>query len=317
MRTKVLVAGVVCVLAALTACAPPVPPPVEPDPPPGATGPSDGCGTTARGPQTDQAEALVADGLIRRFTMTLPPGHTPGTTTPVPLVLDLHGLLEGFAGTHPFSTRFSEKAIEEGFAVVFPIGQSEGVFWDYSAREDNPDLRFIDALLEHVEASTCVDRSRIYVTGLSNGAFMTSMLMCMRPNTFAAAAPVAGIMDLCHATERSVPFVTFHGTADPILPYDAFAATPQAIATKYGCDASPAVTTLSPDPDPSTYGPITLTSWDCGGSAGFARSYVVGGGGHSWPGSLFFQLVGFIVGPTATSLDATDVIWDFFAHHHL
>ena len=45
--------------------------------------------------------------------------------------------------------------------------------------------------------------------------------------------------------------------------------------------------------------------------------YRIGGGGHSWPGSWFFTLIGFIVGPTATSINATDIIWDFFDKHHL
>ena len=317
MAHKGLGAGIVALGVAATACAPPVPPPVTPDPPPGATGPSAGCGGTAQGPQVDQPATLAVDGTVRRYTMTVPAGHRPGTTTPIPLVLDFHGLLEGFAGTHPFATQFSEAAQAAGFAVVFPIGQGDGVYWDWTAEETNPDLRFVDALVSHLEGSMCIDRSRIYVTGLSNGAFMTSMLMCMRPDTFAAAAPVAGIVDLCTATDRPVPFVTFHGTADPILPYPAFADPPQALATKYGCEQPPASTVLQPDPDPWTLGAITETSWDCGGAEGFARSYVIGGGGHSWPGSLFFRIVGFIVGPTATSIDANAIIWDFVSQHHL
>lgn len=253
----------------------------------------------------------------RRYTITVPPNHTPGTTAAIPLVLDLHGLLEGAVGTHPFATQFSAKAESNGFAVVFPIGQNDGIYWDYSAQESNPDLRFVDALIAHLESTMCVDQSRIYVTGLSNGAGFTSMLMCMRPNTFAAAAPVAGLVNLCTATERQVPFVTFHGTADPILPYAAFANTPRAIAAKYGCEEPPRVATMQPDPDPTTHGSITLTSWDCDGVASTVESYVIGGGGHSWPGSFFVQAVAAIVGPTATSINATDIIWDFFSRHRL
>jgi polyhydroxybutyrate depolymerase len=175
----------------------------------------------------------------------------------------------------------------------------------------------MDALVAHLGDTMCIDRSRIYVTGLSYGAFMTSMLMCMRPNTFAAAAPVAGIQNLCTATERRIPFVTFHGTADPILPYERFSGAPQAIATKYGCVDSPTVTTLQPDPDPGTGGAITKFAWDCRSVGSDAEFYRIGGGGHSWPGSVYFGLIGFIVGPTATSIDATEIIWDFFERHHL
>ena len=317
MIGRSLVAAVATVLTALvvTACAPPVPP-VTTDPPPGATGPSAGCGITTQGPVTDGADTVSVGGTIRRYTITVPPNHSPGTSTPIPLVFDFHGLLEGAAGTHPLATQFSAKANANGFAVVYPIGSNDGVNWDVSLQEANPDLRFIDTLLTELEDSMCIDQSRVYITGLSYGAFMTSMLMCMRPNTFAAAAPVAGIQNPCTATERSVPFVTFHGTSDAILPYARFSDTPQAIATKYGCANPPTVMTMQPDPDPATQGSITRTTWDCRSVETAAEFYRIDGGGHSWPGSWFFGLIGFIVGPTA-SIDATDIIWEFFTEHRL
>lgn len=310
----VAVALVTITASTAVGCAPP---PVSTDPPPAVTGPSDGCGVTTQGAVTEQTRTVVVDGAVRRYAITVPPNHVPGTSTPIPLVLDFHGLLEGWAGTHAFATRFSAEAVSEGFAVAFPIGSGDGVYWDVLPQESNPDLRFVDALLAQVGDSACIDRSRIYVTGLSYGAAMTSMLMCMRPNTFAAAAPVAGMLNLCAVTERKVPFVTFHGTADGILPYDLFAGTPQAIADKYGCAPQPTVATLQPDPDPATHGPITRTTWDCRSVGSAAEFYRIEGGGHSWPGSEFFSWVEPIVGPTATTLDATQVIWDFFAEHQL
>ncbi len=309
-------AAAVAGLAALVLAGCTPPPLVTTDPPPGVTGPSAGCGVTTQGPVTDRAATVAVDGGHRRYSFTVPPTHVPGTTTPIPLVLDFHGLLEGWAGTHPFATQFSEEARAEGFAVAYPIGQGNGVYWDVSLAEGNPDLHFVDALVAKFESTMCIDRSRVYVTGLSFGAAMTSMLMCMRSNTFAAAAPVAGIQDRCTVTDRKVPFVTFHGTSDPILPYAAYADTPQAIATKYGC-TGPSSTVLQPDPDPATHGPITRFTWDCAAVGSAAEFYRIGGGGHSWPGSTFFGWIRPIVGATATSLDATDVIWRFFTRFHL
>lgn len=311
--SKLIAAATLTTILLVTGC---TPAPVTTDPPAGATGASAGCGVTTRGSVTDQPESVVVDGSARRYTITVPPNHVPGSTTPIPLVLDFHGLLEGRAGTHPFATQFSAEATANGFVAVYPIGSDDGVYWDVSLQEGNPDLQFVDALLAELENTMCIDRSRIYITGLSFGAAMTSMLMCMRANTFAAAAPVAGIQDRCTATRRKVPFVTFHGTSDPILPFERYAGTPQTIATKYGCGDS-TVTTLQPAPDPATNGPITRTTWDCGAEATAAEFYRIEGGGHSWPGSWFFSLIGFIVGPTATSIDATDIIWDFFERHHL
>ncbi len=298
----------------VASCAPSV---AVTDPPPGATGPSPGCGVTTQGPVTDRASTVDVDGKVRRFTITVPPAHVAGTTTAIPLVFDFHGLIEGSVGTHPFATQFSPKAREEGFAVAYPTGANDGFNWDVSLDESNPDLAFIDTLLATLEQTMCIDRSRIYITGLSYGAFMTSMLMCMRPNTFAAAAPVAGIQNRCTATSRKVPFVTFHGTSDWILPYPLFAGVPQQIAAKYGCADTPTATTLGPNPDRATGRAVTRLVWDCSAVGSAAEFYRIDGGGHSWPGSWFFGLIEFIVGPTATSIDATDIAWEFFTRHHL
>ena len=50
---------------------------------------------------------------------------------------------------------------------------------------------------------------------------MSSQLACDSPETFAAVAPVAGLRfpSPCPTT-RSVPVLAFHGTADPIDPYN-------------------------------------------------------------------------------------------------
>lgn len=309
--SRALVAVVATALLAAAACAPPV----TTSPPPGATGPSPGCGATTRGATTEEDGRIRVSNSTRRYRLTVPSAHEPGTSDPVPLVFDFHGLLEGWAGTHPFATQFSALAERHGFAVVYPVGQGDGVYWDVSPDESNRDLRFVDELLAHLESELCIDRSRVYVTGLSYGAFMTSMLMCMRAETFAAAAPVAGISNLCTATERAVPFVTFHGTEDNILPYPFFADTPRAIAAKYGCGATPTVSIL--DPDPRTRAPITRTTWDCSAAGSAAESYVIERGGHSWPGSEFFSAIRPIVGRTASSLDASAVIWEFFEGHRL
>ena len=304
--------GVFSVLVA-SSCVPRVPT----EPPPAVTGASTGCGATERGPVTERFESIRVDGRKRDYVITVPPQHTPGTIEPVPLVLDFHGLIEGTVRTHPLATQFSAEARAEGFAVAFPLGPENGLYWDVALDESNPDLRFVDTLLETLGETMCIDRSRVYITGLSFGAAMTSMLMCMRANTFAAAAPVAGMMDMCNPTDRPVPFVTFHGTDDWILPYQFYEHTAGAVAAKYGCDHGPTTVTLEPDPDPATGGTITRKTWDCSGVGSAAESYVIGGGGHSWPGSEFFALFGFVVGSTATSLDATAVIWDFFEQHHL
>ena len=68
----------------------------------------------------------------------------------------------------------------------------------------------------------CVDERRIFVTGLSNGAFMTSAVAWKyRGSDRRAAAPVAGIRDIKGCSFAGpVPVIAFHGTADPFVAYN-------------------------------------------------------------------------------------------------
>jgi poly(3-hydroxybutyrate) depolymerase len=47
------------------------------------------------------------------------------------------------------------------------------------------------------------------------------------------------------------------------------------------------------------------------------ESYRIEGGGHAWPNSAFSTSIRDIVGFTPTSIDATDISWDFFRRFSL
>ncbi|MGY1900841.1 hypothetical protein [Nocardia gipuzkoensis] len=55
--------------------------------------------------------------------------------------------------------------------------------------------RWLSDLLTHAESTLCVDRLRIYVTGLSMGAFASSSLACQLSDRIAAIAAVGGLQD--------------------------------------------------------------------------------------------------------------------------
>ena len=115
---------------------------------------------------------------------------------PLPVVVDLHGLGEG-ASIEAATTQFSPKAQADDFIAVFPEGTGSPVGWDIdpsTSAHPNHDIDFMNALLDTLEAHQCVDESRIYSTGLSDGALFTSLLACTMANRFAAFAPVAGVV---------------------------------------------------------------------------------------------------------------------------
>jgi polyhydroxybutyrate depolymerase len=257
---------------------------------------------------TDQPASIKVGSTVRNYTWTA--SNRPG---PKPLVLDFHALLEGVApGVEATMTQYTPKAQAEGFVVAYPIGDGNGVNWDIS--NNSASLAFVDQLIAQLKSDVCIDTKRIYATGLSYGAMFTTSLMCYRSNVIAAAAPVAGLTNPwdCNPA-RKVPVVTFHGTSDGWLPYFLFGGNPQAWATRYGCGAE--TSTIVVAKDPVTMQPIHKNTWACTDTA--VESYVIDGGGHAWPGSAFSTSILVFVGLTATSINATDISWDFFKRYSL
>lgn len=295
--------------------------------------PSAGCGTSTVGEVTDERRTLPDSE--RWYLLTTPAAHDG--ETPLPLVLDFHGLAEG-AQVHSLMSGFGAHAQAEGFVVAFPHGTGEPVRWDVGAdRTANPDLVYTDALLDQLEADLCIDTSRVYATGLSNGAFMSSTIACTMSDRVAAVAPVAGVVrpEPC-ATERPVPVLAYHGTDDPILLFnggvrtgrlgpviggeaespeeeeplpeadldgEGYPAAAAAWAEANGCDAQPV--------DERRTESILRRSWDCPAEAPVLFE-VMEGGGHTWPGSEFSAGLADIMGPTDLTIDGTAEIWDFF-----
>jgi predicted peptidase len=73
-------------------------------------------------------------------------------------------------------------------------------------------------LLDHVEKNYKIDKSRVYITGLSMGGFGTWMCLNESPQRFAAAAPICGGAKTEWAEKFvSVPIWVFHGDKDPVV----------------------------------------------------------------------------------------------------
>jgi polyhydroxybutyrate depolymerase len=299
--------------------------------------PSPGCTEPGVRPElTLTRQNLEVSGTQRWYLISTPrPGSVP---RPLPLVLDFHGLGEG-AQLEALTTQFGPLGQKDDFISVFPQGTGTPVHWDTTSVKGNLDLQFVSEILDHVETTQCVDETRIYATGLSDGAFMTSFLACAMSNRIAAFAPVSGVQlaTPCDAT-RPVPILAFHGTADPILYFNGgvgsavlnhalnggpapsvkippanlngpgYPATVKAWAKRDGCAASAVDTHVSPH--------VIERVYPCPkGTA--VEFYIVIGGGHAWPGSKFTASIASITGPTTFEVNATSIIWAFFERFQL
>ena len=76
-------------------------------------------------------------------------------------------------------------------------------------------------MLRTTQRALCIDPVRVFATGISNGAMFSTVLACALPGRFAAIAPVSGVnaTAACRAGTPRVSVLAFHGTADPIVPY--------------------------------------------------------------------------------------------------
>jgi polyhydroxybutyrate depolymerase len=196
-----------------------------------------------------------------------------------------------------------------------PAVRSAGIFIDLPGAEVD-DFAFVRALIGHLSETLCIDQSRIYATGMSNGGFMSAALACEMSDTFAAVAPVAGVTYLATCDAKPpVPIVVFHGTNDAVVPFAGgnIGLLPAALpgvretvgrwAQHNGCAATPEIQRIASDVALETYG-------GCSGGAG-VHLYVIEGGGHTWPGALPLPFLA----RTTQSIKAAAIIWRFFADH--
>ncbi|MEU6561419.1 alpha/beta hydrolase family esterase [Nocardia nova] len=299
---------------------------------PDAPAPSPGCGIAQQHP-----------GPLGQFATAQRSGHyildlPAATDGPTPLVMDLHGYLEP-AEIERMSSGLGDFGSTHGFATITPALDEPGLpRWDFGP--GSADVDYLSNLLTHVESTLCVDQRRVYVAGLSMGAFTTSSLACQLSDRIAAVAPVAGLQDFswCRPA-RPVPVIAFHGTADPIVAYSGgsgpnarFLPSPDGSGSVTGEHGGPAVNGPGPQSVPATAeawarrngcaGPpsqrpvtpdVDLTTYSCP-ATGEVELYSVRDGGHTWPGSPL-PMPTPLTGTTTTSIDANQLIWDFFRAH--
>ncbi|MGH9171281.1 MAG: alpha/beta hydrolase family esterase [Acidimicrobiales bacterium] len=290
------------------------------------SGTTTGCGKSATAGTS--VESFQIGGRTRTVRVHVPTGYSG--SQPVALVLNLHGSAsdaveqEGFTGMDATSD-------SDGFIVAFPqamIPDGAGYDWNVpgvplvggrAVPAGSPDdVTFLTSLVHVLEQRYCVSSERVYATGFSGGARMSSQLACDASTVFAAVAPVSGLRlpTPCPAT-RAVPILSFHGTADPVDPYNGHGqaywvySVPQAAkywAVKDGCGASAATSTPAAT--------VTLTKYSGCRDGAVVELYTIAGEGHEWPGGPHLgKRITRALGPQTTAVDADQLIWAFFAAH--
>ena len=92
--------------------------------------------------------------------------------------------------------------------------------------EESNECKAIVSLIEDTCEKNNIDRNRIYLIGLSQGAMATWDLLARHSELFAAAVPIAGVGDASKAEiYADIPIYAFHGDADTTVAYET--ATPK------------------------------------------------------------------------------------------
>jgi polyhydroxybutyrate depolymerase len=294
-------------------------------------------GDLSPGNQTFQ---VAVNGLTRKYLVHIPPEYSVNKKWPV--VIMFHGG-GGTAKGAMWETGWAEKADKENFLAVFPEGNPPdpsrpGRFldnpqtWNDGSKRPSvgavdrevADMEFVSKMLSDLDIRFKVDKSRIYVTGFSNGASMSFRLARELSSSIAAAAPVAGADWLDQEKPgRLVPLLYITGTADPLNPftggeiriglktYGKKPATPKMIGKWI------AMLDCKPEPQ-AVYNQDGAkgTAYGCPGKDEEVVLYILEGHGHHWPGGQS-ALPEILAEKNTAKLKATDVIWAFFKKHSI
>jgi polyhydroxybutyrate depolymerase len=215
---------------------------------------------------------------------------------PTPLVVLLHGY--GQIGvTQDAYWGMTNASETHGFLLASPNGtvDSRGEhFWnatDACCDLDHTgvdDVAYVNAVIDDMARLYHVDKKRVFVTGHSNGAFMSHRLACDEASKIAAIGALAGDVwqdpSKCNPSEP-VSVLQIHGDMDDEIPYGGAGPIPsakQSVATwaqKNGCTGDLTDTGQRLDLDKSLAGAETeVDRYAC--AKGAAELWTIHGAGH-------------------------------------
>jgi polyhydroxybutyrate depolymerase len=260
----------------------------------------------------DSTRTLKVGDLERNYLLHLPPGLD--NLRLVPLVFSFNG----GRFSPDIDTGFNQVSDKNGFLVAYPdrgrLGWNVGTCggWNPSASGGNccttiesppDDIAFVRQILADLGTIVRIDPKRIYSIGGGEGAMFSYRLACEMSDTFAAIAPVDGLLwDTPCQPQEPVAVLAENGLNDPFLPYSGGVVgecdsppVEQSIATWVkldGCTGSAQV---------EKQGTVTYTVYTACRAGSAVEQYTIEGQGYSWP-SVYV-------------LPIDQIIWKFFKAH--
>lgn len=278
------------------------------------------------------AEVMAATTCTSDFTAL---GHLPGSGDPS----CLHNVAAGYIVVYPNGRVIREtngrkhRGWEAGGGRVV-----EGRHYRCTTpavgdcgRASSEDVGYFIGLHAEVSRAYSVDGSRVYLTGISNGAALSFRLACAVPEVVSGIAAVAGANQFavnmfegaqCAASNQPVALLLIHGDADPTWKHDG---SPGSLGrehfvspreTLHGFEGMPgwlsmngcSSTERSTIPGGEGEAAQVESGVGCRAPVRYVRAL---GGGHTWPDGWQY-LPEALVGETIRDVSANQLIVDFF-----
>jgi predicted esterase len=137
-------------------------------------------------------------------------GVGSGAGEKVPLVVFLHGASHQ---RHLMRLYAPPRLVAQGklmdvppFVLLSPLNNTNHM-WD---------IDYVADLIEHCCTEYNIDRNRIYVTGVSAGGTAIWRMLARYPRLFAAAIPIASVVNLLSTEATQTPIWAVHGVLDKV-----------------------------------------------------------------------------------------------------
>jgi poly(3-hydroxybutyrate) depolymerase len=242
--------------------------------------------------QTNVTLTMQVGGKARHTVMRIPAGIEKPA-----VVFYIHGA-NGSGPNFKTETRADATADREKFIAVYPSASSNGAAGVWDDMRGTGNFPFFFAILDTLDARYKIDRNRVYMTGFSQGGFISFAAGCFYSDKFAAIAPVSGHSMTDCTLKRPVPtFLTFGATEG----VPSFQADTDLWLKWNTCPSE--FTTLAPFPASNSASRASLKTYGPCAQQSKVLMNTINGQGHQWP--------------AVSNLNMADETWTFFKNYSL